>query len=196
MLKSKEDVFAASGISGFQYVTHTNQTMPFAYEISIEFFNGYQQFNFTTYKCLKRGSINIQCFRFAQMMWIQTKRFGCAFTPKMPNDTKLYLTSVLCVYDPPGNIPGGYLDNIPLMMVFGDKPVRLLSFISSFLWKKIYTNFTKSISKIFFNATKSLTKTATNRIKKLLCNKIIYCKTTTKLIQICINCFYKKIVPN
>lgn len=48
---------------------------------------------------------------FTQMVWKDTKKVGCAFTPSKGPRGGIYLT---CNYDPPGNWVGEFVDNVPV----------------------------------------------------------------------------------
>lgn len=120
-VKSNSFEPANLGVSSVHCVI-TNQTKPNGFKISEYWFDGYKQFNFTTYKCYNSHNLNTRCYQFAQIMWVNTKRMGCACTPLTPGQKMPYRVVVTCLYEPAGNTPGGYIDNIPLMYMDYDKP--------------------------------------------------------------------------
>lgn len=123
MLNENQFLLAKSGISGFESVIKTNQSTPSGCTITEHFYyRGLSEFNFTNYQCNIKPVDQSWCLQFVQIMWISTERMGCSFQAKKPEQTIPYNSNVLCIYEPPGNIPGKYLDNIPLLQFYSDKP--------------------------------------------------------------------------
>jgi uncharacterized protein YkwD len=54
----------------------------------------------------KRGGFSMETGHFTQLVWAATRNVGCGMT------TCKGLDIIVCNYDPPGNVEGGYRNNV------------------------------------------------------------------------------------
>lgn len=115
---SIEAIYNLKNTPGVLYYVYnlTNQPLlPTGIEITDDFYLGRNDYNYDlSNPCYAHFTLYEPdyCRHFAQLLWKDSKSFGCAYIIIGVN------YNLFCYYDPPGNEPSQYRSNVPIIYHF------------------------------------------------------------------------------